>query len=204
MVEALVERDERAVHARLDEVVGVFLETHQLYPLDDALVRPHQHVCAETNETRVCLLWGEQVRSNSSHHILSTMNPDTSKLLSRQFPQVFIESRTLPRFPRFLVGQETCPLGEVSEFVCGAEFYHSAFLFGSTAQNFPIEMQRRHPTLLLSHAQSLTCANLCVFVQAFPLQTASLHTQEFPGISLTISCKIFQFVSHSFSMAHKQ
>ena len=44
MVEALVERDERAVHARLDQVVGELLQSDRLRPLDDALVRPDDDV----------------------------------------------------------------------------------------------------------------------------------------------------------------
>ena len=44
MVEALVERDERAVHARLDQVVGELLQPDRLRPLDDALVRPDDDV----------------------------------------------------------------------------------------------------------------------------------------------------------------
>ena len=45
VVEVVVQGDQGAVHAALQEDVGVVPQADALHPADDPLVAPHQHVC---------------------------------------------------------------------------------------------------------------------------------------------------------------
>lgn len=45
VVEVVVQGDQGAVHAALQEDVGVVPQAYALDPPDDPLVAPHQHIC---------------------------------------------------------------------------------------------------------------------------------------------------------------
>lgn len=51
VIEIVVEGDQSAVHAALQEDVGVVPEAYALDPADDPLVAPHQHICRSTEDT---------------------------------------------------------------------------------------------------------------------------------------------------------
>ena len=47
VVEVVIQGDESSVHAALQQDVGIVPQAYALHPADDALVAPHQHICAD-------------------------------------------------------------------------------------------------------------------------------------------------------------
>lgn len=56
-IKGIVEGNQSSVNARIEQIVGVILQTHTVGPLDQSFVTPHKNVCANEILKKYILLF---------------------------------------------------------------------------------------------------------------------------------------------------